>query len=76
MTVTAEQYLVIDRAAEFRHELLDGKIVALPGGNIRHAQLRMNLIGELRARIRGLTAKSSAAIFVLEFPLACILTRT
>ena len=53
MTVTAEQYLVIDRAAEFRHELLDGKIVALPGGNIRHAQLRMNLIGELHARVRG-----------------------
>jgi Uma2 family endonuclease len=53
MTVTEEQYLVIDRAAEFRHELLDGEIVALPGGNIRHAQLRMNLIGELHARARG-----------------------
>jgi len=53
MTVTEEQYLVIDRAVEFRHELLDGEIVALPGGNIRHAQLRMNLICELHARVRG-----------------------
>jgi Uma2 family endonuclease len=52
MTATEEQYLAFDRGAEFRHELLDGEVVERPGANLRHASLRMNLIGEIHAALR------------------------
>jgi Uma2 family endonuclease len=41
--VTEEQYLAIDRAAEFRSEFLDGEMVAMSGGSMRHARLRQNI---------------------------------
>ena len=34
--VTAEEYLALDRAAEFRSEFLDGEIIAMSGGSLRH----------------------------------------
>jgi Uma2 family endonuclease len=52
MKLTEEQYLEIDRAAEFRNELLDGEIVETLGGNLRHATLRMNLMGSLYPVLR------------------------
>jgi hypothetical protein len=48
--ITEEQYLAIDRAAEFRSELLDGEMIAMSGGSMRHADLQANLIGELFCR--------------------------
>ncbi|MGA2878927.1 MAG: Uma2 family endonuclease [Bryobacteraceae bacterium] len=63
MTVTEEQYLVIDRAAEFRHELLDGEIVALPGGNIRHARLSANILGQLYMALQGSRCEAFASDF-------------
>jgi Uma2 family endonuclease len=41
--VTEEQYLVMDRAAEFRSEFLDGEIIAMSGGSMRHARLQQNI---------------------------------
>ena len=52
MKLTEEQYLEIDRAAEFRNELLDGEIVEMPGGSLRHATLRVNVIGALYPVLR------------------------
>lgn len=43
--VSAEEYLALDRAAEFRSELLDGGIVAMSGGSMRQAQLASQLHG-------------------------------
>jgi hypothetical protein len=37
--ITEERYLALDRAAEFRSELLDGEIIAMSGGSMRHARL-------------------------------------
>jgi len=51
--VTEEQYLAMDRAAEFRSEFLDGEIVAMSGGSVRHSGLKVNLVGEVRAALRG-----------------------
>jgi Uma2 family endonuclease len=41
--VTEEQYLAIDRAAEFRSEFLDGEMVARSGVSMRHARLHQNI---------------------------------
>lgn len=51
--MSAEEYLAIDRAAEFRSELLDGEMVAMSGGSMRHSQLGVNLIVELQTALRG-----------------------
>jgi len=45
--LTEEQYLAIDRAAEIRSEFLDGEMIAMSGGSMRHSALQVNLIGEL-----------------------------
>jgi Uma2 family endonuclease len=51
--VTAEEYLALDRAAEFRSEFLDGEMVAMSGGSLRHSGLKVNLAAEVRASLRG-----------------------
>lgn len=51
--VTAEEYLALDRAAEFRSEFIDGEIVAMSGGSLRHSALKINLAGEVRDALRG-----------------------
>jgi Uma2 family endonuclease len=51
--VTAEEYLALDRAAEFRSEFLDGEIVAMSGGSMRHSAVKVNLAGEVRLALRG-----------------------
>jgi Uma2 family endonuclease len=51
--VTAEEYLALDRAAEFRSEFFDGDIVAMSGGSMRHSGLKINLAGEVRDALRG-----------------------
>jgi Uma2 family endonuclease len=50
--LTEEQYLAIDRAAEIRSEFLDGEMIAMSGGSLRHSGLKVNLIGELFAALR------------------------
>jgi Uma2 family endonuclease len=56
--VSAEEYLALDRAAELRSEFLDGEIVAMSGGSMRHAVLQVNLIGEVRAALRGTSCQA------------------
>ena len=61
--VTAEEYLALDRAAEFRSEFLDGEIVAMSGGSMRHSELGANLIGELRTALRETHCKTFTSDF-------------
>jgi Uma2 family endonuclease len=51
--VTAEEYLALDRASEFRSEFFDGEIIAMSGGSARHSVLHVNLAGEVRDALRG-----------------------
>ena len=41
--LTEEQYLAIERAAEFKSEFLDGVMYAMSGGSPRHADLHGNI---------------------------------
>jgi Uma2 family endonuclease len=50
--LTAEQYLAMDRAAEFKCEYFDGEMFAMSGGSMRHADLQSNIQGELYAALR------------------------
>ena len=51
--LTEEQYLAIERAAEFKSEFLDGVMYAMSGGSPRHADLHGNIYAELRTMLRG-----------------------
>ncbi|NOT46562.1 MAG: Uma2 family endonuclease [Acidobacteria bacterium] len=42
--VTPQEYLTLEREAEFRHEYLNGEIFEMAGTNRRHNQISINLI--------------------------------
>jgi Uma2 family endonuclease len=50
--LTEEQYLALDRAAEFKSEFVDGEMYAMSGGSMRHSELQSNIQGELFAALR------------------------
>src|ERR1700728_214255 len=61
--VTAEEYLAMDRAAEFRSEFLDGEIIAMSGGSPRHSRLKVRLVSQVYAVLRG----TSCEVFDSDF---------
>ena len=51
-SVTPEDYLERERAAEFRSEYLRGEILAMAGGSRRHGRIVTNLVREIGQQIR------------------------
>ena len=49
---TAEEYLALERAAEFKSEYIDGEIVARSGANRAHSLIATNLTGFLSQALR------------------------
>lgn len=47
------EYLALERAAETKHEYLDGEIIAMTGASRPHNVITLNLGAELRERLRG-----------------------
>src|SRR5580658_4694040 len=50
--LTPEEYLELERAAEFRHEYYNGRMYLMPGGSHRHAFIIANLAGELHFALK------------------------
>jgi Uma2 family endonuclease len=50
--VTPEEYLALERNAEFKSEYLNGRIIAMTGATLEHAEIVLNLGSELRSRLR------------------------
>jgi len=51
--LTEQQYLVNERAADYKSKFLDGVMYAMSGGSPRHADLHGNIYAELRTQLRG-----------------------
>jgi len=51
--LTPEEYLALERAAEFRSEYHNGEMLAMAGGTEAHTMLVDNLISQLHLRLRG-----------------------
>jgi Uma2 family endonuclease len=51
--LTPEEYLRIERAAEYRSEYFAGEMFAMAGGSPRHCLLQANILGELRSALKG-----------------------
>ena len=54
-TLTDDDYLAFERAADARHELINGELVAMAGGSMLHSAVCTNIVAELRLRLRGRT---------------------
>src|SRR5579864_7547632 len=50
--LTPEQYLEMERVAEFRSEFYHGRMYAMSGGTFPHATIIANLVAELHAALR------------------------
>jgi Uma2 family endonuclease len=51
--ITEEEYLRLERAAEYRSEFIGGEIFAMPGGSFGHSMLTANWSTELSIKLRG-----------------------
>ena len=51
--VSPEEYLELERAAETRHEYIDGEIVAMAGAGLNHNLIVSSLIGNLYNLLKG-----------------------
>jgi Uma2 family endonuclease len=50
---TVEQYLELERAADLRHEFLDGYVYAMAGESEAHGIITSNLVIEIGSRLKG-----------------------
>lgn len=51
--MTEEEYLRLERAAQYKSEFVDGEIFAMSGGSLWHSQLAVNWTVHLFIRLRG-----------------------
>src|SRR5277367_37943 len=63
--LTEEEYLRIERAAEFKSEFYDGLMYAMSGGSSAHALILPNLAAELRQALK----PTPCAVYVTELRL-------
>lgn len=53
VSMTEDAYLAFEEAAEERHELINGEVVAMAGGSTAHSLIAANFTGELRQALKG-----------------------
>ncbi len=53
MRLTEDEYLALDRAADYKSEFVDGKMYAMAGVGLRHSSLGVRMISELVGKLRG-----------------------
>lgn len=51
--VSPEEYLAIERAAEYKNEYVNGEIFAMTGASRKHNLIAGNIYGELRQQLKG-----------------------
>jgi Uma2 family endonuclease len=50
--VTPEEYLALERRAEYRSEYYDGEIFAMTGASLRHNRITLNIGSELNVQLK------------------------
>ena len=64
--ITPEQYLEIERAAEYKSEYFDGEMFAMSGVRLNHATIVTNLVASIRAQLRGKNCRIAASDLRLQ----------
>jgi Uma2 family endonuclease len=52
-TISSTEYLTIERSAKEKHELHQGKIVAMAGASFAHNEIVANLFGDIKTFLKG-----------------------
>ncbi|HEY4109033.1 Uma2 family endonuclease [Puia sp.] len=55
--ITPTEYLVQERAAEYKHEFYKGRVTAMSGASMAHNDILVNLIAEMRNNLKGKPCK-------------------
>jgi Uma2 family endonuclease len=59
--LTPEQYLEIERKAEYKSEYFDGEMFAMSGGTLAHSTIAMNIGGSLVNQLRGRSCRAMSS---------------
>jgi Uma2 family endonuclease len=59
--LTPEEYLAIERKAEFKSEYYNGEMFAMAGASARHGWIVLNTAGELRQQLKGKPCRVSSS---------------
>jgi Uma2 family endonuclease len=59
--LTPEQYLAIERGAEFKSEYFDGEMFAMAGASHRHNLITTNVVRELSTQLKGRPCETYAS---------------
>jgi Uma2 family endonuclease len=51
--LTPDEYLALERTAEIKSEFLDGQMIAMTSGSIRHGRIASNLVQAIGLQLRG-----------------------
>jgi Uma2 family endonuclease len=65
---TPEEYLALDREAEFKSEYHAGEIFAMAGASENHDMIAVNVLADLRARLRGGPCRPFSADMRVQIP--------
>ena len=66
--VTIQEYLRAEETATERHEYMDGAVYAMSGGTQQHSEVKVNLVGELRNRLKGKGCRAYDSDFRIFIP--------
>lgn len=64
--LTPEEYLAIERQAEYKSEYWNGEMFAMAGASERHVLITTNTVGELRAQLKSRPCREYSVEFEAE----------
>jgi Uma2 family endonuclease len=72
--ITPEEYLSLERQAEYKNEYFDGEIFAMVGASRKHNLISLNIAAELRAQLKGRPCETYGSDMRIKIPSATLYT--
>src|SRR5438445_4801884 len=66
--LSVEDYLEGERVSEIRHEYVAGRVYAMAGASDDHNRISLNIVAELRERLRGKRCEPFGSDMKLKMP--------
>ena len=72
--MTSEEYLRIERAAESKHEFLNGEMFAMSGASLAHVTIVANIVAALHGQLRATPCRVGSADLRVKVQASCLYT--
>lgn len=72
--VSAEDYLVMERASQHKHEYYQGEVFAMSGASLNHNHVFTNLFGFLSSKLKGKGCKPYGSDLRIHIPMNTLYT--